>query len=131
MNSCRGGRITHNQLSSARKVSVESTDHELLVICQMCLNRLENENQTAPTNEPAIADHELPATNDPIANCVWDDVIVSTGQTNMEERQKKDEQMKSEVFELGSSAGLSCQWCGGAFGTYFKGYYEEVGNCKG
>jgi hypothetical protein len=74
---------------------VSITGHELLVICQMCINWLKNKNQTTTINKPVVADHKLPATNDPIANCVWDNVIVSTGQTNMAQRQKKGEQMKS------------------------------------
>jgi hypothetical protein len=70
MSSGRDGRITCNQLSATKKASVESTNHELLMICQMCINRLEHENLTAPTNKPAVADHKLPASNDPNANCV-------------------------------------------------------------
>jgi hypothetical protein len=61
----------------------------------MCINRLEHKNLTSPANEPAVANQELPATNDPIANCVWDDIIVLTSQTIMAQRQKKSEQMKS------------------------------------
>jgi hypothetical protein len=62
----------------------------------MCVNRLEN--QTASATEPTVADHKLPATNDTmITMCVWDNfiVIVSTSQTNMAQRQKKGEQLKS------------------------------------
>jgi hypothetical protein len=98
------------------------------MICHMCINRLKHKNLTAPAEEPAVANQELPATNDPIANCVWDDVIVSTSQTNMAQRQKKGEQM---IFKLDSSSGLLCQWCGAAFGIYLKGFFEEVGNHEG
>jgi hypothetical protein len=83
VSSCHGGWITCNQLSAAGKASVESTNHEFLMICKMCINQLEHNNLTIPTNEPAVANQELSATNDPIANCVWNDIIDLTGQTSM------------------------------------------------
>jgi hypothetical protein len=83
VSSCRGGRITCNQLSATGKASVESTNHEFLMIRKMCISQLEHKNLTSPTNEPAVGNQKLSATNDPIANCVWDDIIDLTSQTSM------------------------------------------------
>jgi hypothetical protein len=91
-------KITPEQLSAAGRASVQNSDHELITICRVCVDRLESpspfssESNGLLTEAPsAIA---ATSTNDPIVACAWDDVIVSTLATNMAQKQKKNEPLK-------------------------------------
>ena len=69
------------------------------MICRLCIDRLEEQTCSPADSDPTVSSEELPVatstSSDPIHNCAWDDVIVSTSMTNMAQRQKKGEQMKS------------------------------------
>jgi hypothetical protein len=77
---------------------MQGSDHELITICRVCIDRLESPSPfssesnglhtEAPTATAAVS------TIDPVATCAWDAVIVSTLATNMAQKQKMGEPLK-------------------------------------
>ena len=57
---CNAGKITPAQLSADGKRSVETIDHESLMICRVCIDRLEEQTCSPADSDPTVSSEELP-----------------------------------------------------------------------
>ncbi len=90
-------KITANQLSIAGRESIQSIDHKMLTICHNCVNRLKS-TATSESTLATTAERRQTLTNNPIATCLWDDVIVTTSRTSSTQKMKKGAPMKPENY---------------------------------